>query len=182
MPAERIWDEIAYAAWACADPGVQYDTTINEWHTCPEDGRINASNPCVTGETLVATGEGWQRIDSLVGKTARVIGADGEPHLVTRIFPTGHKPVFDLRTRLGYQVRITGDHRVLTVGRGDVAVADHAVHEDHRRGPVGCRAALEPVNRVPENRGAEHVIDRDGRAQVRVRVARRVPPRLSGRA
>ena len=46
IPATRIWDEIAYAAWACADPGVQYDTTINEWHTCPEDGRINASNPC----------------------------------------------------------------------------------------------------------------------------------------
>ena len=46
VPAARIWDEIAYAAWASADPGVQYDTTINEWHTCPEDGRINASNPC----------------------------------------------------------------------------------------------------------------------------------------
>jgi ribonucleoside-diphosphate reductase alpha chain len=46
IPAAQIWDEIAYAAWACADPGVQYDTTINEWHTCPEGGRINASNPC----------------------------------------------------------------------------------------------------------------------------------------
>ena len=45
-PPPRLWNEIAYAAWACADPGVQYDTTINEWHTCPEDGRINASNPC----------------------------------------------------------------------------------------------------------------------------------------
>jgi ribonucleoside-diphosphate reductase alpha chain len=124
VPAEQLWDEIAHAAWACADPGVQYDTTINEWHTCPEDGRINASNPCVTGETLVATAEGWQRIDTLVGKTARVIGSDGQPHLVRRIFPTGHKPVFDLRTRLGYRLRITGDHKVLTVGRGDVAVTD----------------------------------------------------------
>src|SRR5689334_9556803 len=46
VPAEQLWDEIAHAAWACADPGVQYDTTINEWHTCPEDGRINGSNPC----------------------------------------------------------------------------------------------------------------------------------------
>src|SRR5262244_726541 len=46
IPAADIWNEIAYAAWACADPGVQYDTTINKWHTCPEDGRINASNPC----------------------------------------------------------------------------------------------------------------------------------------
>lgn len=46
IPSKEIWDMIGDAAWACADPGVQYDTTINEWHTCPEGGRINASNPC----------------------------------------------------------------------------------------------------------------------------------------
>ena len=46
VPADKIWNDIAFAAWACADPGVQYDTTINQWHTCPESGRINASNPC----------------------------------------------------------------------------------------------------------------------------------------
>jgi len=44
--ARSLWDKISYAAWASADPGIQYDTTINEWHTCPVDGRINASNPC----------------------------------------------------------------------------------------------------------------------------------------
>ncbi|CAI8281874.1 MAG: Vitamin B12-dependent ribonucleotide reductase [Alphaproteobacteria bacterium UBA4588] len=44
--ASELWDKIAHAAWACADPGLQYDTTINEWHTCPAGGRINASNPC----------------------------------------------------------------------------------------------------------------------------------------
>src|SRR5690606_3057204 len=37
---------VGYAAWACADPGIQYHTTINDWHTCPEAGPINASNPC----------------------------------------------------------------------------------------------------------------------------------------
>lgn len=46
IPAKDVWDQIAYAAWSCADPGTQYDTTINEWHTCPQGGRINASNPC----------------------------------------------------------------------------------------------------------------------------------------
>ena len=46
LKARDLWDKIAWAAWICADPGTQYDTTINEWHTCPEDGRINASNPC----------------------------------------------------------------------------------------------------------------------------------------
>ncbi|MBY0247814.1 MAG: vitamin B12-dependent ribonucleotide reductase [Nitrospiraceae bacterium] len=46
IKARDLWDRIAWAAWICADPGTQYDTTINEWHTCPDDGRINASNPC----------------------------------------------------------------------------------------------------------------------------------------
>ena len=46
ISSQKLWDDIAFAAWACADPGVQYDSTINEWHTCPEGGRINASNPC----------------------------------------------------------------------------------------------------------------------------------------
>jgi ribonucleoside-diphosphate reductase alpha chain len=46
LKARDLWEKIGQAAWASADPGVQYDTTINEWHTCPESGRINASNPC----------------------------------------------------------------------------------------------------------------------------------------
>mgnify|MGYP001168673243 FL=1 len=46
VKARDLWERIARAAWECADPGVQYDTTINEWHTCPAGGRINASNPC----------------------------------------------------------------------------------------------------------------------------------------
>ena len=44
--AQDLWDKINHAAWRCADPGTQYDTTINEWHTCPEGGPIRASNPC----------------------------------------------------------------------------------------------------------------------------------------
>jgi ribonucleoside-diphosphate reductase alpha chain len=46
VPSKALWDKIAYAAWRCADPGTQYDTTINEWHTCPKGGPIRASNPC----------------------------------------------------------------------------------------------------------------------------------------
>ena len=45
-PAREIMDRMADCAWHCGDPGVQYDTTINHWHTCPNSGRINASNPC----------------------------------------------------------------------------------------------------------------------------------------
>ena len=54
LKARELWEKIGYAAWRCADPGVQFDTTINEWHTCPEDGRINASNPC-------SAHSGWSR-------------------------------------------------------------------------------------------------------------------------
>jgi ribonucleoside-diphosphate reductase alpha chain len=46
VPSRELWNQIAYAAWRCADPGTQYNTTINEWHTCPEGGEIRASNPC----------------------------------------------------------------------------------------------------------------------------------------
>ena len=46
VKAKKLWDQINFAAWACADPGTQYNTTINEWHTCPEGGPIRASNPC----------------------------------------------------------------------------------------------------------------------------------------
>jgi ribonucleoside-diphosphate reductase alpha chain len=46
LKARELWDEIANAAWACADPGIQFDSTVNEWHTCPVDGKINGSNPC----------------------------------------------------------------------------------------------------------------------------------------
>jgi ribonucleoside-diphosphate reductase alpha chain len=46
VKAKKLWADINYAAWRCADPGTQYTTTINEWHTCPEGGSIRASNPC----------------------------------------------------------------------------------------------------------------------------------------
>ncbi len=46
VKADQLWEKIAYAAWASADPGLQYHTTINDWHTCPASGPIRASNPC----------------------------------------------------------------------------------------------------------------------------------------
>jgi ribonucleoside-diphosphate reductase alpha chain len=46
LKARKLWQDISQAAWQSADPGLQYDTTIQEWHTCPASGRINATNPC----------------------------------------------------------------------------------------------------------------------------------------
>ena len=46
IKARELWDKVSFAAWACADPGVQFHTSINDWHTCPAGGEIRASNPC----------------------------------------------------------------------------------------------------------------------------------------
>ncbi len=46
IKARDLWDQVGHAAWACADPGIQYHDTVNAWHTCPEDGEIRGSNPC----------------------------------------------------------------------------------------------------------------------------------------
>jgi ribonucleoside-diphosphate reductase alpha chain len=120
VPAREVWNQISYAAWRCADPGTQYDTTINEWHTCPAGGAIRASNPCVTADTLVTTNRGLERIGDLVGQSRGIKSFDGKMHWVENIFPTGTKEVCTLRTRSGYELRLTADHQVLTANRGDV--------------------------------------------------------------
>jgi ribonucleoside-diphosphate reductase alpha chain len=124
LRARDLWEQITYAAWSCADPGVQFDTTVNEWHTCPADGRINASNPCVTGDTLVSTAQGLVRIDELLEEPMQVVGSDGRLHDIAPAFRTGIKPVYRLRTRAGYELELTADHKVLTANRGDVAACE----------------------------------------------------------
>jgi ribonucleoside-diphosphate reductase alpha chain len=121
IKARDLWEQIAFAAWRCADPGVQYDDTINSWHTCPQSGRINASNPCVTGDTRVLTPGGiWRRIDQMIHLPTRVItNLHGQAiHNTEGAFPTGTKEVFELRTTGGYSVKLTADHKVWTRIRG----------------------------------------------------------------
>ncbi len=124
IKAADLWEQIGLAAWQCADPGLQFDDTIQEWHTCSNDERINATNPCVTGDTLVATADGPKRIADMVGKAAFIIGSDGKPHFVNKVFPTGRKAVYRLVTKAGYTVDLTADHKVLTENRGDVPACE----------------------------------------------------------
>src|SRR5262245_35629378 len=65
VKARDLWRQIAAAAWECADPGIQFDTTINRWNTAANSGRINASNPCFTGDTFVHTDKGLIRFQEL---------------------------------------------------------------------------------------------------------------------
>src|SRR4051812_14561057 len=92
LAATELWNQICFAAWRCADPGVQYDDTINEWHTCPRSGPIRASNPCVTGDTRVLTPGGiWRRIDQMIHLPTRVVTNlhSQEIHTTEGSFPTG---------------------------------------------------------------------------------------------
>jgi ribonucleoside-diphosphate reductase alpha chain len=137
VKARALWDDIAFAAWRCADPGVQYDTTINQWHTCPKSGRINASNPCVTGDTRVLTPGGiWRRIDQMIHLPARVITNlhSQEIHITDGSFPTGTRDIFELRTVGGYTLKLTGNHKIWTRDRGWVE-AQNLTTEDEVRLP-----------------------------------------------
>jgi ribonucleoside-diphosphate reductase alpha chain len=146
LKARDLWEQIAFAAWRCADPGVQYDDTINQWHTCPKSGRINASNPCVTGDTRVLTPGGiWRRIDTMLHLPSRLVtnAETGQRiHTTDGAYPTGVKPVFELRTESGYAVKLTADHKVLTRNRGWVE-AQHLTSDDEVRLPGAPSSVVE---------------------------------------
>jgi ribonucleotide reductase alpha subunit len=127
IKARALWDKIAEAAWHSADPGVQFDTTINEWHTCPEDGDIRTSNPCcLVGETLVDTSEGLIRIDALVDmankgeKLPYVFARDveaGAPVLrrILRAWKAGDtEQLVRITTDKGIVITCTPEHRFLS--------------------------------------------------------------------
>ncbi len=136
MPARELLREIATAAWECADPGIQYDTTINRWHTTPNAGRINGSNPCFTGDSLVHTDRGLIRFDELTrrvqdGETFQVythditnVDAPEKATLLTSpeaIMITGMNPIMRLEFANGMEVRCTPNHSLFTTNRGWVA-------------------------------------------------------------
>ena len=124
IDATHLLHKIAEGTHVCGDPGVQYEDAIQKWHTVKNTGPINSSNPCVTGDALVATDRGLRRIDAMLGETPRVVGLDGRLHRATRVVETGTKPVYRLRTRAGYELKLTADHPVWTENRGDVKAAE----------------------------------------------------------
>jgi ribonucleoside-diphosphate reductase alpha chain len=176
VKARALWDEIAYAAWSCADPGVQFDTTINEWHTCPADGRINASNPCseylflddtacLAPETRISTPQGLRTVAELYTAQQRgdlvTITTDlhsendhrrltaHRPAVVTKV---GERQVFRLTLKDGRSIRATADHRFLT-DSGEWKRLDELkpgidrLHVRESGNPVAFTASLEEVQR-----------------------------------
>lgn len=110
--AKDVLNAMARAAHQCGDPGIQYDTTINNWHTCPATARIHSSNPCLRRGSRILTDGGWRRVEELEGKQVRLFNGFGfEPGVVWK---TGVKPLVRLRTNNGRVIELTADHQVLT--------------------------------------------------------------------
>jgi ribonucleoside-diphosphate reductase alpha chain len=137
--ARDLWRQIAAAAWECADPGIQFDSTINAWHTLGNSGRINASNPCFTGDTLVHTDKGLIRFVELfdLANRGEEFGVythditnveDPQPHAVLTtpeaLMITGRNPIVRLRFDNGMELRCTPSHRIFTTNRGYVEAAE----------------------------------------------------------
>ena len=144
VEARQLFRKIAQAAWECADPGLQYDDTINDWHTNPETGRITASNPCFPADQRVLTDTGLVPIGELVTRAAqgevfevytndvtaaanpaeRIVATRPERYLVT-----GTNEILELRFSDGSRLRCTPNHRVWTRNRGWVR-ADEMIDAD----------------------------------------------------
>jgi ribonucleoside-diphosphate reductase alpha chain len=145
LDARELFGKMAKAAWECADPGIQYDSTINDWHTCPESGRITASNPCFPADQRVVTDSGLIRIGDLVARAVQGesfavytndVTSDSAPtnEVVatspTRYLVTGTNEIIELRFSDGSRLRCTPRHRLWTANRGWVH-ADELTADDH---------------------------------------------------
>jgi ribonucleoside-diphosphate reductase alpha chain len=145
VDAKSLFRKMAQAAWECADPGIQYDSTINDWHTCPESGRITASNPCFPADQRVVTDQGLIRIGDLVARAAagerfavytNDVTSESDPAervvatTPTQYMVTGTNEIVELRFSDGSRLRCTPGHRVWTANRGFVHAED-LTSDDH---------------------------------------------------
>jgi ribonucleoside-diphosphate reductase alpha chain len=139
VSARELFREVAEAAWECADPGLQFDTTINHWHTAPNTGRINGSNPCFPGRARVHTDKGLIPFEELFrrvldGESFAVYTNDvtnpGQPTaglvLTTpdAFMITGANEIVRLRFDNGLELRCTPGHGIFTTNRGFVEAKD----------------------------------------------------------
>ncbi|MUW15415.1 ribonucleoside-diphosphate reductase [Halorubrum sp. CBA1125] len=150
VPAADIWDHMIEGAHENGEPGVIYLERVNKQHSFDIEEnpshRILATNPCVTGDTLISTENGLIEAEELYEQgVARDVVVDGRLSEETlkeasSVYKTGEKDVYKLTTEEGYELRLTDDHRVMTddgwVEAGDLDAGD-TVHIQNRKGSFG---------------------------------------------
>ena len=126
LNAKAVWNLIVTMAWKTGDPGLVFLDRINASYAnpVPSYGPVESTNPCVTGDTLISTADGMRRADELAA-TGRpnVIIVDsrfgsGTTRLSSQVIMTGVKPVIMLKTREGFSIKLTKDHKVYSESRG----------------------------------------------------------------
>jgi len=150
IPAEELWDDIVEGAHENGEPGVIYLERVNKQHSFDiekhPDHRILATNPCVTGDTLISTDRGLVPAEELyeqgVATDVVVDGRLSEDSIkeASSVYKTGEKDVYKLTTEEGYKLRLTADHRVMTddgwIEAQDLGAGD-TVHIQNRKGGFG---------------------------------------------
>jgi len=184
IPARQLMQEIAEAAWRCADPGIQYDTTINDWHTCPASGRINASNPC--SEYMHVDDSACNLASLNLMKFRRTDGTfdvDSFEHAVDIVFlaqeiivsPSSY-PTEEIAANarafrqlgmgyanLGAYLMADGVPYDSDAGRGTAAAITALMTGRAYLGSARIAAAMGPYDRYPENREAHNAVMRKHR-------------------
>lgn len=154
LSAKKAFDEIADGAWRTGDPGLIFIDKINNStaNPVPAIGEIEATNPCVTGDTLVYTNKGLISIEELylegiktnVLSDSRLSDVLFQP--TSKILQTGKKQIYILKTKEGYELKLTGDHKVLTE-RGWIKALDlkdgDEILVSNRKGGFGAEGTLE---------------------------------------
>ncbi len=123
LSAREVFRKLVQNNWEGGEPGALYVDQINKNSKIGHLGRITATNPCVTGETLVTTDKGLQRISDLVGTQPKILSNDGKYYKASQVIRTGNKVVYKLTTRRGYTLNLTEDHKVYT-DRGWIEAKD----------------------------------------------------------
>lgn len=155
VKAREIWDAIIESAWSSAEPGVWFRERANKMSNSYyyEAGNLIATNPCVTGDTLIYTDSGLRRARELFDEETQLqVAIDSRFGQLTaltpasRVFFTGVKPVYRLETQEGYTLRATADHRVMTT-QGWKALSDlktgDRLHILNQKGGFGVEGSLE---------------------------------------
>lgn len=123
VSARDLWDKIMRATYEFAEPGVLFIDRANQLDPLGSIDKINATNPCLVGDTWILTSNGPRQVKELVGVPfASVVGDKIAPSTNAGFFSSGVKPVVQLTTKEGYNLTLTADHKLVTATRGKVAV------------------------------------------------------------